>query len=95
MEAKTIHRLLEIDHGIECFTRTESNTLACGLLVVDETSMVDVPLMHSLVRYNPEVELPRPSREIAKLPLFYTSFAPFLASKASIAASTSSVEMML
>ena len=35
------------------FTRNESNTLACGLLVVDETSMVDVPLMHSLVRAVP------------------------------------------
>jgi sphingomyelin phosphodiesterase acid-like 3 len=50
MEAKTIHRLLEIDPGTGRFTRNESNTLACGLLVVDETSMVDVPLMHSLVR---------------------------------------------
>ena len=45
LEAKTIHRLLEIDPGTGRFTRNESNTLACGLLVVDETSMVDVPLM--------------------------------------------------
>src|SRR5437016_3340176 len=50
LEAKTIHRLLEIDPATGRFTRNESNTLACGLLVVDETSMVDVPLMHSLVR---------------------------------------------
>jgi site-specific recombinase XerD len=41
LEAKTIHRLLEIDPGTGRFTRNESNTLACGLLVVDETSMVD------------------------------------------------------
>src|ERR1700751_1317570 len=50
LEAKTIHRLLEIDPVTGRFTRNESNPLACGLLVVDETSMVDVPLMHSLVR---------------------------------------------
>jgi exodeoxyribonuclease V alpha subunit len=53
LEAKTIHRLLEIDPSTGRFTRNESNTLACGLLVVDETSMVDVPLMHSLVRAVP------------------------------------------
>jgi exodeoxyribonuclease V alpha subunit len=53
LEAKTIHRLLEIDPGTGRFTRNESNPLACGLLVVDETSMVDVPLMHSLVRAVP------------------------------------------
>src|SRR5437660_8173677 len=53
LEAKTIHRLLEIDPGTGRFSKDESNTLACGLLVVDETSMVDVPLMHSLVRALP------------------------------------------
>ena len=31
MEAKTIHRLLEIDPGTGRFTRNESNPLACGL----------------------------------------------------------------
>ena len=53
LEGKTIHRLLEIDPRTGRFTRNESNPLACGLLVVDETSMVDVPLMHSLVRAVP------------------------------------------
>src|SRR5580704_7015795 len=53
LEAKTIHRLLEIDPATGRFSRNESNTLACGLLVVDETSMVDVPLMHSLMRALP------------------------------------------
>src|SRR2546428_337077 len=53
LEAKTIHRLLEIDPATGRFSRNESNPLACGLLVVDETSMVDVPLMHSLVRALP------------------------------------------
>jgi exodeoxyribonuclease V alpha subunit len=53
LEAKTIHRLLEIDPATGRFTRNESKPLSCDLLVVDETSMVDVPLMHSLVRALP------------------------------------------
>ncbi len=53
VEAKTIHRLLEIDPRTGRFTRNEANPLSCGLLVVDETSMVDVLLMHSLVRAVP------------------------------------------
>jgi exodeoxyribonuclease V alpha subunit len=53
LEAKTIHRLLEIDPGTGKFTRNESNLLASGLLVVDETSMVDVLLMNSLLRAIP------------------------------------------
>jgi hypothetical protein len=44
---------LEIDLATGRFSRNESDTLACGLLVVNETSMVDVPLMHSLVRALP------------------------------------------
>ena len=53
MDAKTIHRLLEIDPATGRFSRNEANPLSCGLLVVDETSMVDVPLMHSLLRAVP------------------------------------------
>ena len=53
LEAKTIHRLLEIDLGTGRFSRDESNPLTCDLLVMDETSMVDVLLMHSLVRALP------------------------------------------
>ena len=53
LEAKTIHRLLEIDPATGRFSRNESNTLACGLLVVDETSMVDVPLMQSSIFQQP------------------------------------------
>ena len=53
MEAKTIHRLLEIDPATGRFNRNEAHPLSCGLLVVDETSMVDVPLMHSLLRAVP------------------------------------------
>ena len=50
LEAKTIHRLLEIDPKHGGFSRTEDNPLACDLLVVDETSMVDVPLMNALTQ---------------------------------------------
>ena len=53
MDAKTIHRLLEIDPATGRFGRNEAHPLSCGLLVVDETSMVDVPLMHSLLRAVP------------------------------------------
>jgi exodeoxyribonuclease V alpha subunit len=53
MEAKTIHRLLEINPATRRFSKDESNPLDCGLLVVDETSMVDVLLMHSMVRALP------------------------------------------
>ena len=53
-EAKTIHRLLEFDPGRGGFRRNSENPLECNLLVIDETSMVDVPLMHSLVNALPE-----------------------------------------
>ncbi len=53
LEAKTIHRLLEVDPKTGGFRRQESHPLACDLLVVDETSMVDVPLMHALLRAVP------------------------------------------
>lgn len=54
LEAKTIHRLLEIDPRNGGFTRNAENPLACDLLVVDETSMVDVPLMNALLKAVPE-----------------------------------------
>jgi exodeoxyribonuclease V alpha subunit len=53
-EAKTIHRLLEVDPRHGSFRRNEDNPLACDLLVIDETSMVDVPLMHALLRAVPD-----------------------------------------
>ncbi|MFC4173436.1 ATP-dependent RecD-like DNA helicase [Microvirga sp. GCM10011540] len=53
LEAKTIHRLLEIDPKHGGFSRTEENPLDCDLLVVDETSMVDVPLMNALTKAIP------------------------------------------
>jgi len=48
MEAKTIHRLLEFQPG-GGFARGPGNPLDGDLLVVDETSMVDVPLFHRLL----------------------------------------------
>ena len=54
MEAKTIHRLLEVDPMRGGFKRNADNPLDCDLLVLDETSMVDVPLMASVVKALPD-----------------------------------------
>jgi len=54
LEAKTIHRLLETDPRTGAFRRTEEAPLDCDLLVVDETSMVDVPLMRAVLRALPD-----------------------------------------
>ena len=53
LEAKTIHRLLEVTPAEGGFLRNEALPLRCDLLVVDETSMVDVPLMDHLLRALP------------------------------------------
>ncbi|MCY4551028.1 MAG: ATP-dependent RecD-like DNA helicase, partial [Defluviicoccus sp.] len=53
-EARTIHRLLEVDPRHGGFRRGADNPLACGLLVVDETSMVDVMLMRALLSALPD-----------------------------------------
>ena len=53
-EAKTIHRLLEVDPKGGGFKRNADNPLECELLVIDETSMVDVMLMQSLLRAVPD-----------------------------------------
>jgi exodeoxyribonuclease V alpha subunit len=54
MEAKTIHRLLEVDPKTGGFRRDCEHPLAGDLVVVDETSMVDVPLMHALLKAVPD-----------------------------------------
>jgi exodeoxyribonuclease V alpha subunit len=54
LEAKTIHRLLEINPATGKFLRTEDQPLDCDLLIVDETSMVDVLLMYALLRALPK-----------------------------------------
>src|SRR5499426_228632 len=53
-EAKTIHRLLEVDPKTGGFRRDDDNPLDCELLVVDETSMVDVMLMQALMKAVPD-----------------------------------------
>jgi len=53
VEAKTIHRLLEVQPATGSFGRNEANPIDCELLVVDETSMVDVSLMANLLRALP------------------------------------------
>jgi exodeoxyribonuclease V alpha subunit len=50
LSAKTIHRLLEADPRRGGFKRNENNPLECQILVVDEASMIDVPLMAALLR---------------------------------------------
>jgi exodeoxyribonuclease V alpha subunit len=54
LEAKTIHRLLEINPATGKFLRNEDQPLDCDLLIVDETSMVDVLLMYALLRALPK-----------------------------------------
>ena len=53
-EAKTIHRLLEVDPKSGGFRRGDDNPLDCDLLVIDEASMVDVMLMQALLRAVPD-----------------------------------------
>lgn len=50
VEAKTIHRLLEINPVNGEFKRNEDFPLDCDVLVVDECSMVDVPLANQLLK---------------------------------------------
>lgn len=52
-EAKTIHRLLEVEYTQDDetkFARSEKNQLDCDAVIVDELSMVDVMLFESLLR---------------------------------------------
>ncbi len=52
-EAKTLHRLLEVQWGEgdkPYFDRNERNPLVCDVIVVDEMSMVDALLFESLLR---------------------------------------------
>ena len=51
-EAKTIHRLLEYNPA-EGYGRNDENPLQGGVLIVDESSMIDVILMNSLMKAVP------------------------------------------
>ncbi len=51
-EAKTIHRLLEVEwtsDNKQCFSRNEKNPLECDVIIVDEASMLDSLLFESLL----------------------------------------------
>ncbi len=52
-EAKTIHRLLEYSPTEEGFAKNENNPLTCGLLVIDEASMMDLMLAYHLLKAVP------------------------------------------
>ncbi|MBK1660317.1 ATP-dependent RecD-like DNA helicase [Paracraurococcus ruber] len=54
LEARTLHRLLEADPAKGGFRRDADTPLDCDLVVVDETSMVDVPLANALLRAVPD-----------------------------------------
>jgi exodeoxyribonuclease V alpha subunit len=50
LEARTIHRLLEVDPSNGQFKRNADHPLDCDLLVADECSMIDVPLANQLLK---------------------------------------------
>ncbi|MBD2103208.1 ATP-dependent RecD-like DNA helicase [Leptolyngbya sp. FACHB-261] len=49
-EAKTLHRLLEFDPRTADFKRGRENPIEADALVIDEASMLDLPLAYALVR---------------------------------------------
>lgn len=53
-EAVTIHRLLGVMPGNASYRHNRENRLACDVLVVDEASMVDLPLMARLLEALPD-----------------------------------------
>ncbi|MBO5999755.1 MAG: ATP-dependent RecD-like DNA helicase, partial [Lachnospiraceae bacterium] len=53
MEAKTIHRLLEVKPP-EGYKRNEENPLEGDILIVDECSMIDIMLMYALLKAVPD-----------------------------------------
>lgn len=52
MEAKTIHRLLEYKPG-EGYKKNSENPLEGDILIIDESSMIDLLLMHNLLKALP------------------------------------------
>ena len=53
MEAKTIHRLLEVKPP-EGYQKNEENPLEGDVLIVDECSMIDIMLMYNLLKAIPD-----------------------------------------
>jgi len=52
--ASTLHRLLGVKRHSNCFRHDEKNPLNLDLLLVDEVSMIDLPLMTRLLRAMPD-----------------------------------------
>lgn len=55
-EARTIHRMLELNGGVEGragFERNEQNPLETDVIIIDEMSMVDISLMYALLKAVP------------------------------------------
>ena len=55
-EAKTIHRLLQVnwdENDKPVFSKNEKDLLECDAIVLDELSMVDVSLFEALLRAMP------------------------------------------
>ncbi|MBE9241787.1 ATP-dependent RecD-like DNA helicase [Synechocystis salina] len=58
LEAKTLHRLLEFDPNTMGFKRNEDNPLPFDAVIVDEASMLDLFLAHSLLKaISPKTQL--------------------------------------
>ena len=51
--SSTIHRLLGWDHTNGSFLHNSSNNLSCNFLVIDESSMINIELMSSLLKALP------------------------------------------
>ena len=49
-EARTLHRLLEFDPKRNAFKRNAASPLVTGAIIVDEASMIDLPLADSLTQ---------------------------------------------
>jgi exodeoxyribonuclease V alpha subunit len=54
LEAKTLHRILEFDPQGYGFRRNETHPLEADLIVVDEMSMIDITMMHNLLKAVPD-----------------------------------------
>jgi len=53
-ESKTIHRLLEFDPSTYAFKRDIDNRLEADVILIDEVSMMDLPLAHSIIQAVPD-----------------------------------------
>lgn len=53
LEAKTVHRLLEMNPMAGGFSRNDQKPLVAEMVVIDEVSMLDVPLFYALLKAIP------------------------------------------